>query len=178
MAIQLPIDQARRTFIRQAVVAGVSMYTVMSSNGVLAQWPTAQFGHADVEQMLRRLADDNTALLAGDLDLQIPELVENAAIVPVRVRSDELPVSRLAIVTDAQPTPLVASFRFPLRKNSRKQSQAEIPTQHRKRSGLFLSTRIRMQQSGNVVAIAEAEGQFYLQSRRVAVQNFECTASG
>jgi sulfur-oxidizing protein SoxY len=78
----------------------------------------------------------------GKVKLKTPDIAENGAVVPVTV-SSKLAGAKVAILQDANPEPLVAVFTVP----------AGQPIDY--------SVRIKMQQTGNVIAVVEADGKLY-----------------
>jgi sulfur-oxidizing protein SoxY len=91
---------------------------------------------------------------AGVFDLDAPYRAHDAAIVPVHIRQDagsETRITRLTIVVDENPAPVVATF------------DLDPGIGH-----LDLETRVRVDQYSNVRAIAETEdGQTYMAGRYV-----------
>jgi sulfur-oxidizing protein SoxY len=77
----------------------------------------------------------------GKVKLKTPDIAENGAVVPVTVSAKA--GSKVAILQDANPEPLVAVFTVP----------AGQPIDY--------SVRIKMQHTGNVVAVVEADGKLY-----------------
>lgn len=74
--------------------------------------------------------------------LKTPDIAENGAVVPVTV-SSKLAGSKVAILQDANPESLVAVFTVPA-------------------GGIVdYGVRIKMQQTGNITAVVEADGKLY-----------------
>ena len=106
-------------------------------------------GTASMEDTLKALG--GIAAAESQLVFTLPELVENGAVVPVSVDS-RLPGTReILIVVETNPHPLAARFSFP---------EGTEP---------FVSTRIKVAQSGTVYALVRAGGQLYSASRRTQV---------
>ncbi len=85
----------------------------------------------------------------GKAKLKAPDIAENGAVIPITVSADG--ASRIAVFQDANPEAAVAVFDVP--KNG-------IPN---------YSIRIKMQQTGNVVVVAEIDGKLYKASKTVKV---------
>ncbi len=77
------------------------------------------------------------------IKLEVPQLAENGAIVPVSVESLLPDTRRLLIFAEKNPAPLLAEFHF--------ESGADR----------WVSLRVKLNESGPVLAIAEADGRYY-----------------
>lgn len=88
---------------------------------------------------------------SGDVVLTLPDLAENGAAVPVTVASSLPGVQEIAIVVESNPFPLVVRFSI--------SDQTEA----------FVSTRVKMAQSGNVVAVVLANGKAHVASKAIKV---------
>ncbi|MEO1468161.1 MAG: thiosulfate oxidation carrier protein SoxY [Pseudomonadota bacterium] len=87
----------------------------------------------------------------GGIDLTTPEIAENGSTVPVEVSAEG--AKRIMLLADGNPNPGVATFRFGALNPSR-----------------MASTRIRLAQTQNVLAVAELEdGSFTMVSNVVKV---------
>ena len=83
-----------------------------------------------------------------------PDIAENGAVVPIRIEVDVsvLPgVSKLYVIVEKNPNPVAAVFQVP----SNTQPYAE--------------TRVKVAQTGNLYAVAEAEGELYMMQRETKV---------
>ena len=83
-----------------------------------------------------------------------PDIAENGAVVPVRIEIDPsvLPdVSKLYVIVEKNPNPLAAVFQVP----PNTQPYAE--------------TRVKVAQTGNLYAVAEANGELYMVQRETKV---------
>ena len=85
------------------------------------------------------------------VNMKIPDIAENGAVVPVTVSTDMADVESISVVVDNNPTPLAASFEM---------SPRTPPS---------VSVRIKMGQSSNVQAVVKAGGKLYSTSKEVKV---------
>ena len=85
----------------------------------------------------------------GKVKLKAPDIAENGAVIPITAKAKD--ASRIAIFQDANPEAAVAVFDVP------KNGIADY------------SIRIKMQQTGNVVVVAEVDGKLYKTSKTVKV---------
>jgi sulfur-oxidizing protein SoxY len=97
--------------------------------------------HSGIKAALKEIFGTDT-FADGKVKLKTPDIAENGAVVPVSV-SSELAGSKVAILNNANPESLVAVFTVP----------AGQPIDY--------SVRIKMQQTGDIVAVVEADGKLY-----------------
>jgi sulfur-oxidizing protein SoxY len=83
--------------------------------------------------------------------LEIAELSESGAFVPVQVTSRLPGTHEIAIVVEMNPTPLAARFTIPAGTEP------------------FISTRVKLAQSGKVHAVVKADGGIYSACRETSV---------
>ena len=88
--------------------------------------------------------------------LQIPQIAENGAIVPITVESQLPNTGRILVFAERNPGPLIAEFTF--------EPGADA----------WISLRIKLNESGRVLAIAETEGQFHGAQAEVRVTQGGC----
>lgn len=109
-----------------------------------------EFEQRDLQAVVRALG--GTAATASDaIDILLPELAENGAVVPIEITSHLPATHRIAIVTEQNPRALTAVFHTP--------DDTEP----------WVSTRIKVATSGPVIALVEAGGHFHFARRTVTV---------
>jgi len=113
-------------------------------------WNRAAFEAKSVHDALKALGAP-VAQEGGDLQLMAPEIAEDGAAVPVVVQSGIAGTKEIHILVDKNPFSLAASFFFP------EATEAGV------------STRIKMAETSHVVAVAVANGQFYLARKEIKV---------
>ena len=147
----------RRKFVKTSLYSGVMAVIGSSflSNVALAEWPTAAFDETEYEPALKGLIGDQE-LLEGHVTIQAPEIAENGATVPVKVSTDLPNVEWISIFGDKNPRPWISRFYF-----------------HGK-SKPFVSTRIKLRETSNVVAIVKADGKLYSTKSAVKVTAGGC----
>lgn len=145
----------RRTFLQGSVAGGAVAVALgaglLSPRQVLAAWPEAAFNAKSVQDVMSGLfgSADNTA--SGDINIKAPDIAENGAVVPVSVKTSIGGTSRIAILADKNPQPLAASFSL--------SNGAEG----------FVSTRIKVGKTSDVIAVVEAGGKRYTARKNVKV---------
>jgi len=85
------------------------------------------------------------------VQMKIPDIAENGAVVPVTISTDLDDVESISVVVDKNPTPLAASFEMSPNMVS------------------VVSVRIKMGQSSIVRAIVKADGNVYSTAKEVKV---------
>ena len=121
-----------------ALAAGAGL---LNPRQVLAAWPKSAFEAKDVSKAMMGIAGTDTAAGSTDIVIKAPDIAENGAVVPVKVDARKMSgVSSIAILAEKNPTPLIANFKLG------KSTQA------------FVSTRIKMGKTSNVIAVVTAGG--------------------
>ena len=83
--------------------------------------------------------------------MQAPDIAENGAVVPVAVNSKLAKTQSIAVLVERNPNTLAAAFDIP---------PGTDP---------FISTRVKMAQTSNVVALVKADGKYYFASKEIKV---------
>jgi sulfur-oxidizing protein SoxY len=144
------IDKSRRR-----VVAGGGALAAIAALGIvpkdaLAAWNQAAFDGKNIPDTLKALALDNPANSA-ELQIVASDIAENGAVVPIQVVSRIPNTTRIALMVEKNPNMLAAVFDIP---------EGMLPD---------VATRIRMQQTSNIVAVAVAGGKAYTATREIKV---------
>jgi sulfur-oxidizing protein SoxY len=135
-----------------AGVCGVARAQTSSAQGAAA-WTQIK----TVPELLRALGAHN-ARESAQIELQVPELADQGAVVPVTVRSAVPRTDQITLLVPGNPAPWVASFEL---------FAGTEP---------LITTRIKMSQSSAVLALIRAEGRFYMARREVRVTQGGCGA--
>ena len=138
-------DTKRRLFLKGtlagsavALAAGAGL---LNPRQVLAAWPKSAFEAKSVSKAMKSIAGTDTATGSTDIIIKAPDIAENGAVVPIKIDARKMSgVSSIAILAEKNPTPLIANFKLG------KSTQA------------FVSTRIKMGKTSNVIAVVTAGG--------------------
>jgi len=149
------MDQLRRTFLKNAGVAGslvvaIAAGLLKTGEAFAATWNTSAFGAKTLAEAMSGSGFDG-AVESKDIDIKTPEIAENGAVVPVEVTSKIAGTTSLAIFADKNPTPLISSYEF--------MAGAEP----------YVMTRIKMGQTSMVRVVVKAGGKTYMASKEVKV---------
>jgi sulfur-oxidizing protein SoxY len=115
-----------------------------------AVWNKAGFESKTTADALKALGVAG-ATASRDIQITAPEIAENGAQVPVTVLSKIPNTQSISIVIDKNPFPLSSTFEF--------SNGAES----------YVSTRLKMGQTSNVIALVKADGKFFTATKEVKV---------
>jgi len=149
------MDQLRRTFLKSAGVAGTMMVAIAAGllktgEAFAAAWNTQAFGAKNIADAISA-SGYTGGVESKDIDIKVPEIAENASVVPLEVICKISGVTAMAVFVDKNPTPLIAEFNF--------LAGAEP----------YVMTRIKMGQTSPVRVIVKAAGKTYVASKEVKV---------
>ena len=145
----------RRIFLKGSLAAGTVGVAVgagiLTPQAVLAAWPEAAFKAKEIPDALSALMGSDTTEPNEGITIKAPDIAENGAVVPITVSTDMAGVESIAIMASANPVPLVASYDLGANAQG------------------FVSTRIKMGKTGDVVAVVKADGKLYSNRKGVKV---------
>ncbi len=118
---------------------------------VLAAWPQEAFAAKKLPETLKALMGSDSAEESADIKIKAPDIAENGAVVPITVTTGLTGARTIAVVAIKNPAPLVASYSLG--------EGAEG----------YVSTRIKMGKSGDVIAVVKADGKLYSAKKGVKV---------
>jgi sulfur-oxidizing protein SoxY len=110
----------------------------------------------DVRVVLANALGGKSWVPSESVRLQVPQIAENGAIVPITFESHLPSIRRILIVAEKNPGPLIAEFTF------------------EEGVDAWVSTRIKLNDSGPVLAIAETEGRFHGTQIEIRVMKGGC----
>ncbi|MCP4187221.1 MAG: thiosulfate oxidation carrier protein SoxY [Gammaproteobacteria bacterium] len=141
----------RRTLLKTSLAASVVMAVGSVIPGrVMAAYPKAAFENKDAAGALNDMFGTSDYAESGDIKIKAPEIAENGAVVPVQVSSSIANIESISIVVSGNPTPMIASFNM-------------------HGSEGFVSTRIKMGKTSDVLAVVKAGGSLHATRQEVKV---------
>jgi sulfur-oxidizing protein SoxY len=150
------MNRKRRTMLKTG--SGVTLLSLFGGAGLLAPysaqaqtWNKAAFDTHNLAETMKALGGADPAPSTDIIFFQTPDIAENGAVVPVGITSNIPKTESIAILIEKNPNMLAASFEIPA---------GTEPT---------ISTRVKMGQSSNVVALVKADGKYYVASKEVKV---------
>ena len=129
---------------------------LLHSRVALAEWNKTAFSSKSMDDAFAALGATAPASDAAAIKLTVPEIAENGAVVPVTVVCTLPNVEQISILVDKNPNVLAASFTIPPGTEG------------------MITTRVKMGQTANVVALVKADGKFYRAAREVKVTAGGC----
>jgi len=146
------MNHLRRTFLKVSgavlVTAAAGMLKV--GHALAATWNKAGF-EAKVPGDALKALGATTTTPSKEIVISAPDIAENGAQVPITVSSKLANTQSISIVVDKNPFPLSSSFDFA--------NGAEG----------YVSTKIKMGQTSNVIAVVKADGKFFTAGKEVKV---------
>ena len=144
----------RRTFLRGSIATGAVGVAVgaglLTPQMVLAAWPKAAFESTTVDDALTGLFGSKDHTGSDQIKIKAPDIAENGAVVPISITTD-LAADTISIIADKNASPLAASFILG--------SDTEG----------FVSTRIKMGKTANVIAVVKSGDKLYSTGKEVKV---------
>jgi sulfur-oxidizing protein SoxY len=145
----------RRVFLKGSLAASAMGAAVgaglLTPQTVLAAWPKEAFAAKKIEDSLSSLMGSDITTASTEITIKAPDIAENGAVVPVTVSTSIAGVESIAILAEKNPSPLAASF------DLGKGAQG------------FVSTRIKMGKTGDVIGVVKAGGKLYAARKGVKV---------
>lgn len=149
------MNMKRRVFLKGSLASGMVAVAVgagvLSPRQVLAAWPKDAFEAKNVNDAMNGLLNTDLAPASDAIKLEAPDIAENGAVVPVKITANMDNVESITIISEKNQTPLIASF------NLAGGTQG------------FISTRIKMGKTSNVIAVVKAGGKVYSARKEVKV---------
>lgn len=149
------MNNKRRILLQGSLTAGAIGVAVgaglLTPGSVLAAWPEKAFKAKAIPEMLQELMGVNGVEESDGINIKAPDIAENGAVVPVTVTTSIAGAQSIALIAVNNPAPLVASYDLGEGTEG------------------FVSTRIKMGKSGDVVAVVNAGGKLYSAKKEVKV---------
>ncbi len=149
------MSMQRRTFLRGTLAGsaiGVAVGAgLLTPRAVLAAWPKNAFEAKNVGDALSALYGSSNAADSGEIKIKAPDIAENGAVVPITVDTALGNVESISVIAEKNPVPLVASYDMG-------------PS-----AGGYVSMRIKMGKTSDVVAVVKSGGKLYRAAKEVKV---------
>jgi len=151
------MDLQRREALKTG--GGLSLLALVAAAGWLTPaealaadaWNKAAFDTKTLDETMKALGGGAPAQSKDIAFFQTPDIAENGAVVPVGITSTIPKTESIAILIEKNPNMLAAVFDIP---------PGTEPS---------ISTRVKMGQSSNVIALVKADGKYYMASKEIKV---------
>ncbi len=147
----------RRFFLKSTLassavaMAATSGLLVPGQVLALAEWNKAAFDAKDVQSAMKGAVGSDLTDASDKVNIKAPDIAENGAVVPVTISTTLPDVKSITIISEKNGTPLIAKYNLG--------ATAEP----------FISTRIKMGKTSNVIAVCESGGKLYSNRKEVKV---------
>ncbi|MFV0279790.1 MAG: thiosulfate oxidation carrier protein SoxY [Rhodoblastus sp.] len=144
--------QSRRQLLRNGGLMGLiaAFGSVVAPRLGLAAWNKAAFDSKNIPDTYKAMGVEN-AKESGEVQIIASDIAENGAVVPVQVVSKLPNTTQISFLVEKNPNMLAASF------DIGPEMVADV------------TTRIKMGQTSNVVALVKADGKFYTATKEIKV---------
>lgn len=136
----------RRIILKGTLASGIMGSAIgiglLRPNVVRAAWPENNFHKTSLNDAMHSLGVSDLSMTT-DITINAPKLAEHGALVPITIHSEIPDIEQISILVDKNPQPLCATFE--LNQNCRG----------------YVSTRIKMKTTSNVIAVVKAGGKYY-----------------
>lgn len=154
------INMERRNVLKTGGGIGLltmsGLFGLLYTRAALAEWNKTAFSSKNVDDAFAALSVSAPESNADAIKLTVPEIAENGAVVPVTVVCTLPNVEQISILVDKNPNVLAANFTIPQGTEG------------------MVTTRVKMGQTANVVALVKADGKFYRAAKEVKVTAGGC----
>ncbi|MEJ2403188.1 MAG: thiosulfate oxidation carrier protein SoxY [Candidatus Thiodiazotropha sp.] len=148
-------EMKRRIFLKRSLAAGsvgiAAATGLLAPQQVLAAWNKTAFESKDLADGLKALLGSSDTTESGEIKVKAPDIAENGAVVPVTIETDMTGVESIAVIASNNPVPLIANFVL---------GPGALG---------FVSTRIKMGKTGDVIGVVKAGGKLYSAKKEVKV---------
>jgi len=149
------MDEGRRFVLRRAgatgaLAAALAAGLLKPERVLAATWNTAAFAAKTPADALKSIGAAD-ALDSKDVLIDLPQIAENGAVVPIEITSNVPGTTSIAVVIEKNPFPLAGQFSF---------MEGALP---------YVKLNVKVGQSSVIRVIAEAGGKHYAASKEVKV---------
>ena len=162
MSIVTSTSLSRRRLVKAGAAAGLlsSLPVTLSAGTAEAGpgfWPQHAFAEQTITDTMERLFAGHPIRPSEHIEIEMANLAEDGAIVPLRISTTLPEVRSIAILAEKNPVPLIAMYEL----NPRLEPS--------------ISTRIKLAESANVIVVVTAGDGFHSAMRFIEVAIGGCT---
>jgi sulfur-oxidizing protein SoxY len=151
----MSMNTKRRVFLKGSLAASTAAVAVgaglIAPQAVIASWNETAFKAKSVDDAMTAAMGSTSAADSDAIQIKAPDIAENGAVVPVSISTDMGGVESIALLSAGNNTPLVATFTM---------GDGGIPD---------VSTRIKLANTGDVIAVVKADGKLHTAKKSVKV---------
>jgi sulfur-oxidizing protein SoxY len=143
------MQKTRRIIVKGG--AALLALAVLPRTLLAAVWPQKTFNSTSSSEALKLLLGTDVTTPTDRIDLKVPEIAENGAVVPVSIKTSLENVESISIVVKNNPRPMAATFEIP---------PGTLPK---------ISSRIKMGETSDVMAVIKTSNGIYSTASEVKV---------
>jgi sulfur-oxidizing protein SoxY len=149
------MPDTRRAFLKASAI--LSAYSLATATGLIApstsqaDWLANFFAPATLDEAIENTFNGAKIKTTDKIELKLPSIAENGAVVPITVTSTLEQVEQIFILVAKNPVPLAALFDL----------SPDVEA--------FVSARLKIAETCDVIVVAKAAGQFYKTQQTVKV---------
>lgn len=149
--INLRLQASRRGFLHLTGLLGLATSVLaLAPRLAFAAWNKAAFETKSLADAYKALGVE-LPIASGDIQINASDIAENGAVVPVEAISKIPNTTQISFLVDKNPTTLTAQFDL---------GPDMLPE---------ISTRLKMAETSNIIALVKADGKFYTAAKEVKV---------
>jgi sulfur-oxidizing protein SoxY len=149
------MQNSRRLFLRASLAAGTAAVAAAAGllvpQTVLANWPKKAFETQDMETAIKEISSLSELTPSDLIKVKTPTVAENGAVVSVTVKHSIPDAESISILVPKNTSKLAASYLL----------SGQIAS--------FVTCRIKMRETSDVIAVVKAGGKLYSGKSRVKV---------
>lgn len=142
---------SRRGFLRLTGLLGLAASALaLAPRLAFAAWNKTAFETKSLADAYKALGVESP-IASGDIQINASDIAENGAVVPVEAISKIPNTTQISFLVDKNPTTLTAQFDL---------GPDMLPE---------ISTRLKMAETSNIIALVKADGKFYAATKEIKV---------
>ena len=149
------MNAIRRNFLKSGVFFGAAITAMgaglLAPGRAFAAYLADAFAAKDVSTALKAAVGSDAHTPSSLIQLKAPDIAENGAVVPITVSSTLPNVESISIVASGNDIPFTSIYQFPVGTEA------------------FVSTRIKMAKTADVIAVVKSDGQLFSARKEVKV---------
>ncbi len=149
------MNNNRRILLKGTLAAGATGMAIsaglLTPKTVMAAWPKAAFEAKNVDAALNAALGSANVSNSSKIKLKAPDIAENGAVVPITVTSSISGTESISILVPKNASPMTATFNLGANTEG------------------YVSTRIKMGKTSDVVVVVKAGGKLFSTKKQVKV---------
>lgn len=149
------MNNTRRTFLKAGMATGSVAIAIgaglLTPGAVMAAWPKSAFETKKMDEAIKIINGSASASDSKDITVEAPDIAENGAVVSVTVKTKLANVEKISILVPENVSPLSSSYILA------------------KQTDGFVTGRIKMRKTSDVIAVVKAGGKLMTARKPVKV---------